>query len=477
MIGTLLMNIVFKKLTAALATSPCMAYFDKDKQTSVVVDASPVGLSALLSQNTPGHDDHKVIAYASRALTDPEKRYSQTEKEALAIVWSVEHFHLFLYGGQFNLITDHKPLEVIYGKRNAKASARIERWILRLQPYNFAIVYKSGAENPADYLSRHPTTKSIRKQEKMTEEYINFIVDSSILKSMTLAEVIKATNDDRTLKGLRAAIRFNKWDSPVVKDYKHVKDELSVSSHGLILRGNRIVVPHSLRLRAVDIAHESHLGIQKTKALLREKVWFPQIDNIVKNTIEKCVTCQAVASPNPPEPLAMTQMPKSQWGVLNIDFYGPLPTGEYLLVVIDRYSRFPEVEIISSTKAPVIIPRLDKIFAVHGIPAILRSDNGPPFNGEEYSRYLQTLGIKAEWSTPKWPQGNATVERFMQPLGKALKTAKLDGRPWRQELQRFLLHYRTTPHSTTGVPPAELLFNRTVLRQVTGLKEACSQTA
>ena len=167
-------------------------------------------------------------------------------------------------------------------------------------------------------------------------------------------------------------IRFNKWDSPAVKDYKHVKDELSVSSHGLILRGNRIVVPHSLRLRSVDIAHESHLGIQKTKALLREKVWFPQIDNIVKNTIEKCVTCQAVASPNPPEPLAMTQMPKSQWEVLNIDFYGPLPIGEYLLVVIDRYSRFPEVEIVSSTKAPVIIPRLDKIFAVHGIPAILR---------------------------------------------------------------------------------------------------------
>ena len=152
-------------------------------------------------------------------------------------------------------------------------------------------------------------------------------------------------------------------------------------------------------------------------------------------------------------------------------FFGPLPTGEYLLVVIDRYSRFPEVEIFSSTKAPVIIPRLDKIFAVHGIPAILRSDNGPPFNGEEYSRYLQTLGIKAEWSTPKWPQGNATVERFMQPLGKALKTAKLDGRPWRQELQRFLLHYRTTPHSTTGVPPAELLFNPTVRGKLPVLKK------
>ena len=109
---------------------------------------------------------------------------------------------------------------------------------------------------------------------------------------------------------------------------------------------------------------------------------------------------------------------------------------------------------------------------MHGIPAILRSDNGPPFNGEEYSRYQQqTLGIKAEWSTPKWPQGNATVEHFMQPLGKALKTAKLDGRPWRQELQRFLLNYRTTPHRTTGVPPAQLLFNRTVRGKLPVLKK------
>ena len=130
--------------------------------------------------------------------------------------------------------------------RNAKASTRIEMWILRLQPYDFKIVYKSGAHNPTDYLSRHPTAKSVRTQEKMTEAYINFIVDSSIPKAMTLEEIVKATNDDLTLKGPRAAIRLNKWDSPVVKEYKHVKDELSISSHGIILRGTRIVVPHNL---------------------------------------------------------------------------------------------------------------------------------------------------------------------------------------------------------------------------------------
>ena len=73
-----------------------------------------------------------------------------------------------------------------------------------------------------------------------------------------------------------------------------------------------------------------------------------------------------------------------------------------------------------------------------------------------------TLGIKPEFSTPLWPQGNLPAERFMQPLRKALKTAKIEGRPWKQELNRFLLQYRTTPHATTGVPLAELIFNRKV---------------
>ena len=85
-----------------------------------------------------------------------------------------------------------------------------------------------------------------------------------------------------------------------------------------------------------------------------------------------------------------------------------------------------------------------------------------PFNGDEYSRYLKALGINQDHSTPKWPQGNAEVERFNQPLGRALTTAKLEGKVWQQELNRFLLQYRTTPHATTKGPPAELLFNRVI---------------
>ena len=97
-------------------------------------------------------------------------------------------------------------------------------------------------------------------------------------------------------------------------------------------------------------------------------------------------------------------MPDGPWQTVHVDFYGPLPTGEYLLVVVDRYSRFPEVEIVHSARASTVIPKLDKIFAVHGIPTLLKSDNGPPFNGEEFQRYLTALGKRQSSLLPNGPK-------------------------------------------------------------------------
>lgn len=119
-----------------------------------------VGVSAILKNKDK--NDEKVLAYASRALTNVEKRFSQTEKKALAIIWGVEHFHMYLYGHEFTLITNYKPLEVINGKCNSRPSARIERWVLRLQTYSFKVIYKPGKHNPADYLSRHPKRTSLK---------------------------------------------------------------------------------------------------------------------------------------------------------------------------------------------------------------------------------------------------------------------------------------------------------------------------
>ena len=159
----------YHKLKTAMINSPVMSYFDISKKTHVVVDASLVGLSAILAQTPPGKDTPpSITAYASRALTPTEQRYSQTEREALAIVWGIEHFHLYLYGAPFTLHTDHKALEIIFGNPLSKPPARIERWLLTLQQYDFNVVYTTGSENPADFLSRHPPPPHVTKNRNKT---------------------------------------------------------------------------------------------------------------------------------------------------------------------------------------------------------------------------------------------------------------------------------------------------------------------
>ena len=188
----------FEKLKDELTSAPVMAYFDTKKETILTADVSPVGISAISSQKVKSQKDPQAVAYASRALTAVEKRYSQTEKESLGIVWGIENFHLYVYGTHFTLVTDHKPLETIYGNPRSKPSARIERWVLRLQPYSFKVEYRTGDENHADYMSGHPLNESINTHSKISEECVNFVTKHAVPRPMTLKEIIEATNADRT---------------------------------------------------------------------------------------------------------------------------------------------------------------------------------------------------------------------------------------------------------------------------------------
>jgi hypothetical protein len=113
-----------------------------------------------------------------------------------------------------------------------------------------------------------------------------------------------------------------------------VKDELTIvptSEGSILLCNNRIVIPTTLQQRVVNIAHEGHMGIVKTKQLLREKVWFPAMNNLVESTLAQCLSCLASTPCNNTEPLRMTKLPEKPWSHVSADFYGPLPTGEYLL--------------------------------------------------------------------------------------------------------------------------------------------------
>ena len=458
----------FEQLKKKLTKSPVMSYFDTAKRSLVIVDASPQGISAILAQREHQSDLYKIISYASRATSPVERRYSQTDLEGLSLVWGIEHFRLFLLGSVFDVITDHQALEAIFNNPRSKPPARIERWMMRLQPYNFRVIYKKGSTNEADYMSRHPTSFTLQDTEevKEAEAYVNYIVNHTVPKSMTVEQIQEATREDPTLQKVLECLKTGVWEDKDanLRPYKLCKDELSTNeTRDIVLRGTRLVIPSKLQEHATQLGHVGHQGVEKTKSLLREKIWYPNMSKRVEEIIQRCIACQTVGQPNPPEPMGSVPTETKPWSSLAIDFDGPIPqSGQYLLVVTDIYSKFPEVEVVNSTESRAIIPKLDKIFATHGIPKTVKTDNGPPFNGQEFGKYMDTLGIEWKTSTPLWPRGNAYAESVMKPLGKLLKTAKVEGKNWRQELQRFLLLYRQTPHTTTKVAPCELLFNRRI---------------
>ena len=135
-----------------------------------------------------------IVQFASCALSTVEQRYSQTECEALAITWACEHFHIYIFGAPFTVFTDHKPLTSIFNNTRSQLSACIERWVLRTQPYDMTVIYRPGHDNPADYLSRHPThLPPSNREQKIAEEYINYILSTSTPKAMTIDEVATET--------------------------------------------------------------------------------------------------------------------------------------------------------------------------------------------------------------------------------------------------------------------------------------------
>ncbi|CAF1038215.1 unnamed protein product, partial [Brachionus calyciflorus] len=445
-----------QKMKRVLCTE-ALSYFDPKLRTEITVDASPVGVAAVLCQYDPKHpSDKRVVMYASRSLTKVEQKYSQVEREALAFVWACEKFHIYVYAKEFDVITDNKAVELIFGNVRSKPKARIERWCLRLLPYKYVVKHKAGAYNIADYMSRNPIGPVDRGYEKFTESYVNLISNTSIPKAINRSELLKATKEDEDLIEVAKMLegkQYTRKDS-----FEKVKMELSVSKDGLILRGNRVVIPKVFHKQVIKIAHGGHLGIVKTKQLLRSHVWFPSIDSQVEEIVKSCHKCQINTDLTKYELSCPTEMPDGPWLLVSVDFYGPLRCGTYLLVLVCEYSRYPLVRIVTSTSANKVIPVLNEIFSVFGIPGVLKSDNGPPFNSHDFKKFSLEQGFKHKKITPLWPRSNGMCERFMRNLGKVMRNSSSSQSDWEAELVEFLRNYRDTPHSSTGVAPYKLMF-------------------
>ena len=229
---------------------------------------------------------------------------------------------------------------------------------------------------------------------------------------------------------------------------------------GVVLRDSRIVMPVSLRDHVIQLAHEGHQGVVKTKQRLRTKVWWPGIDKQAENYCKSCIDCMTVSQPDPPRPVSMTKFPDKPWSFLATDILGPLPTGQSIIVLIDYYSRYFECAFLSSTKSEKVIEFLDTVFARWGYCDAIRTDNGPQFVSEKFQSYLKDHVIKWVSTTPLWPQANGEVERVNRTLLKSLKIAHGNGKDLGSELRKLLIAYRSTPHSSTGIAPFTLLCAR-----------------
>ena len=234
-----------KRIKEALSTE-AMGYFDENWNTELTTDASPTGLGAVLAQKDPKDPTkRKIILYASRALTEVEKRYSQVEREALAVVWACERLKMYFIGKKFELNVDNKPIQLIFGNPKAKTCARIERWSLRLIPFNFKIKHIPGISNKADYISRH-AIQEVKKGSDYVEEYINSVVDYNMSLNVRLESLIQATLEDEMLNKVKIMLKNETCDDDSLKPFYNIRTELLVTSDGLILYGKRIVIPRIL---------------------------------------------------------------------------------------------------------------------------------------------------------------------------------------------------------------------------------------
>ena len=358
------------------------------------VDASECALGAVLEQaNQP-------ILCISRSLSKSEQNYSQTQREALAIIWAVRRLHKFLFGNHFHIYTDHQALQHIFNPSTSvgkSTSAMLTRWAIDLSAYDYTIHHRPGKQLPhADYLSRYAI-----KEPPSTDSY--FVSPLPINRNTIISETKLAYGP--VLSALR-----NGWSSSARKRFKEFyvkREELSCQADGILLFNDLVVVPPTCRDAFLHHLHIGHLGRDKMKSLARLFCWWPTINNDILTFCKQCEPCRRVKprTHNNWTPWPVTFRPMQR---IHVDFCGPFLGRYHALVIEDSYSKYPEVFV--TTSAPTsefTIWALRRFFAREGVPHIMVSDNGSQFTSEKTQMWLvYWMSLSSNGSSA------STIERF-----------------------------------------------------------------
>ena len=351
----------FQKIKRLICKEITLSYFDPRAETQVQVDASSHGLGAVLLQNG------RPIAFASKSLSDCERHYANIEREMLAVVFGCERFHTYVYGKRFRIQSDHKPLEMIHLKNLAAAPQRLQRMLLRIQPYDIVIKYKPGKEvTLADSMSRQPCSNS---------ESLEFDVQISHVQFSTrkLDELRQETRNGDKLQSLLKVIADGWPDRqrdvhPQLRAFWPFRDEL-VADDGIVLKGNQIVMPASLHAETLAKLHKSHQGIEKTRLRARSCVFWNGINQDIEDVVRKCATCQQIQRAQQRQPLMPHETPSRAWQIVGTDLF--VINRETYLLVSDYYSKFPFVYVIPSpVTSTAVIAKMKSLFASKVYPNV-----------------------------------------------------------------------------------------------------------
>ena len=452
-------NRAFNAIKKEMASPKVLKFFDHDKPVILEVDASGHGLGAALLQpaNDSRNSNLQPVVYASKTLSDTEKRYANIEREMLAIVFAVERFHHYTYGRKIQVITDHKPLVAILKKGISSAPPRLARMLLRLQKYDIELEYTPGKQlKLADALSRiDPCPGKEIEGLDMTVHEFETQVNASPQK---LDDIRRETELDSELQCLKHTI-MNGWPEfrsecpPHICNYWNYRDELSLID-GILLKGNRIIIPKMLRCDVLNQIHYAHLGIDKCRLRARDSVFWPNINKDIADLISQCEACCELQNNNKKEPLIAFDIPPTPWHTLASDLF--FYDNENYLIVVDYYSKFPVVRKIPNITTEQVIKNMKLIFEDQGVPVKLVSDSGSQYLSAQFQQFSKLYNFEHVAVSPLHHQANGMVERCIQTVKRIIKKCKKSN----QDLNFALLCYKTTPIDHKLPAPCVLLNNR-----------------